>query len=98
MQPSTDSPTKFPSQNPTTDDPTAFPSTQPTNAPTMCEPTCRSHADQMVNILGRLLDFNSELLKIVKLRTSSHPLTIVLNEMTSDLELLKDQMNIVTMM
>jgi len=98
MQPSTDSPTKFPSQNPTTDDPTAFPSTRPTNAPTMCEPTCRSHADQMVNILGRLLDFNSELLKIVKLRTSNHPLTIVLNEMTSDLELLKDQMNIVTMM
>lgn len=97
MQPSTDSPTKFPSQNPTTDDPTAFPSTRPTNAPTMCEPTCRSHADQVVNILGRLLDFNSELLKIVRRRSEPH-LTTVLNEMTSDLEQLKHQMNIVTMM
>lgn len=92
MSPSTDNPTKFPSRNPTTDDPTAFPSTIPTHAPTICEPTCRSHTDQMVNILGRLLDFNSDLLEVVRIRGSKDPLTDAMNGMISDLERLKQQM------
>jgi hypothetical protein len=93
MSPSTDSPTKSPSRNPTTDDPTAFPSAAPTLAPTICEPTCRSHSDQMVNILGRLLDFNSDLLeKFEQLQTSGDPLKNVLNEMILDFNRLKDQM------
>jgi len=93
LPPSTDSPTKFPTQNPTTDDPTAFPSTPPTYAPTLCEPTCRSHTDQLVNVIGRLLDFNTELLED-RFEKSNDRLKIVLNEMILDLERLKDQMNI----
>jgi len=91
LPPSTDSPTKFPTRNPTTDDPTAFPSTPPTYAPTLCEPTCRSHTDQLVHVFGRLLDFNTQLLRDFE---PSHPLKNVLNEMILDLERLKDQMNI----
>jgi len=49
----------------------------------------------MVNILGRLMDFNSELLESVQFRGSKDPLKNVLNEMNLDLERLKDQMNIV---
>merc|ERR1712241_790091 len=94
LSPSTDNPTKFPSRNPTTNDPTAFPSTFPTHAPTMCEPTCRSHTDQMMNILERLLDFNSVLLESVKYRQSGSkdPLQVVLNAMILDLESLTRQM------
>jgi len=84
-------PTKFPTRNPTTDDPTAFPSPPPTYAPTLCEPTCRSNTDQLVNVFGRLLDFNAQLLRDF---LPSHPLKNVLNEMILDLERLKDQMNI----
>jgi len=84
-------PTKFPTRNPTTDDPTAFPSNPPTYAPTLCEPTCRSHTDQLVNVFGRLMDFNTQLLRDFE---PSHPLKNVLNEMILDLGRLKDQMNI----
>jgi len=94
MSPSTDSPTKSPSQNPTTEEPTAFPSTPPTYAPTLCEPTCRSHADQLVIFLDLMLDFNAELLERVKFRRPSAPLQNTLNEMIMRLDLLKDQMNI----
>jgi len=94
MSPSTDSPTKSPSQNPTTEEPTAFPSTPPTYAPTLCEPTCRSHADQLVIFLDLMLDFNAELLERVKFRRPSAPLENTLNEMMSRLDRLKDQMNI----
>jgi hypothetical protein len=95
LPPSTDRPTKFPTRNPTTDGPTAFPSTPPTYAPSMCEPTCRSHTDQMVNFLDLLLDFNSDLLESVDFRGSDVPLKNTLNEMILGLERLKDQMNIV---
>jgi len=47
----------------------------------------------MVNILGRLLDFNSDLLKkFDQLQPSDDPLKNVLNEMTLDFNRLKDQM------
>jgi len=47
----------------------------------------------MVNILGRLLDFNSDLLeKFEQLQTSDDPLKNVLNEMILDFNRLKDQM------
>jgi len=95
MPPSTDSPTKSPSQNPTTEEPTAFPSTPPTYAPTLCEPTCRSHADQMVNFLDLMLDFNTVLLESVEFRKSDEPLQIALDEMIMRLRRLKDHMNIV---
>jgi len=95
MPPSTDSPTKSPSQNPTTEEPTAFPSTPPTYAPTLCEPTCRSHADQMVNFLDLMLDFNTVLLESVEFRKSDEPLQIALDEMILRLRRLKDHMNIV---
>merc|ERR1712107_891840 len=78
-------PTKFPTRNPTTDDPTAFPSITPTVAPTICEPTCRSHTDQMMNILGRLLE-------IVLQTSNGRPLRNELNEMILDFNRLKDQM------
>jgi len=90
IAPSTDTPTKSPSQNPTTEEPSAFPTKFPTYAPTLCEPTCRSHADQLVNVLGRLLDFNTQLLRVFE---PNHPLKNVLNEMILDVERLKDQMN-----
>merc|ERR1712142_724323 len=77
-------PTVSPTQMPTTDEPTAFPSIAPTNAPsiaptnapTVCEPTCRSHSDQMMNILGRLLVYID--------RTSDGPLKNELSEMILD--------------
>jgi len=84
--------TSIPSQNPTTEEPSASPTTFPTYAPTLCEPTCRSHTDQLVNVLGRLLDFNTQLLRDFE---PSHPLNNVLNEMILDVERLKDEMNIV---
>merc|ERR1712002_237093 len=76
--------TSIPSMSPTTDEPTAFPSIAPTNAPsiaptnapTVCEPTCRSHSDQMMNILGRLLVYID--------RTSDGPLKNELSEMILD--------------
>jgi len=47
----------------------------------------------MVNILGRLLDFNSDLLKkFDQLQPSDDPLKYVLNEMILDFNRLKDQM------
>merc|ERR1719295_1510240 len=103
--PSTEEPTYYPttspSKNPTTetptvsptDQPTAFPSTAPTHAPTICEPTCRSHTDQMVNFLERLLDFNLELLENEQ-PTSNGPLKNKLDEMILDFHRLKDQMQI----
>jgi len=83
VSPST-GPTKSPSTSPTTEDPTAFPSTAPTNAPTVCEPTCRSHSDQMMNILGRLLVYID--------RTSDDPLKNELSEMLLDFHSLQAQM------
>merc|ERR1711970_1208355 len=91
VSPST-APTKFPStspsQTPTTDQPTytpsVSPSTGPTNAPTVCEPTCRSHSDQMMNILGRLLVYID--------RTSDDPLKNELSEMLLDFHSLQAQM------
>jgi len=77
-------PTKFPSTSPTTEEPTAFPSTAPTNAPTVCEPTCRSHTDQMMNILGRLLVYID--------RTSDDPLKNELSAMILDFHSLQAQL------
>jgi len=92
MHPSTDIPTKFPTRNPSTEDPTALPSVSPTHAPTLCEPTCRSHTDQMVNLLERIMDFNSVLLEEV-METPGDALKNVLNEMILDLNRLKNQMD-----
>jgi len=89
--PTTTEPTYFP----TTDEPTSLPTSPPTHAPTICEPTCRSHTDQMVDLLGRILDFNRELLNLAELKGPATPLHTVLNEMMSDLETLEHQMNIV---
>jgi len=83
VSPST-GPTKFPSTSPTTEEPTAFPSTAPTNAPTVCEPTCRSHTDQMMNILGRLLVYID--------RTSDDPLKNELSAMILDFHSLQAQL------
>merc|ERR1712157_645902 len=92
QMPTTDEPSECPTVSPTTEEPSAFPTKFPTYAPTLCEPTCRSHADQLVNVLGRLLDFNTQLLRDFE---PNHPLKNVLNEMIFDVERLKDQMNIV---
>jgi len=105
LTPSTEEPTYYPttspSKNPTTetptvsptDQPTAFPSTAPTHAPTICEPTCRSHTDQLVKILERLLDFNLELWEEER-PTSNSPLKNKLDEMILDFIRLKGQMQI----
>merc|ERR1712198_539328 len=83
VSPST-GPTKSPSVSPTTDEPTAFPSTSPTNAPTVCEPACRSHTDQMMNILGRVLVYLE--------RTSDNPLKYELTDMLLDFDSLQAQL------
>jgi len=93
-QPTTSVPSKSPSSNPTTDEPTALPTAPPTYAPTICEPTCRSHSDQMVDLLGRILDFNRDLLNLARMKRLE-TLHSDLNEMISDLETLENQMNIV---
>merc|ERR1719457_467023 len=83
VSPST-GPTKSPSVSPTTDEPTAFPSTSPTNAPTVCEPACRSHTDQMMSILGRVLVYLE--------RTSDEPSKNELTEMLLDFHSLQAQL------